>query len=106
MVQILKVFKRVMTRLLKRSGLIRDKVDDVPSSFLVAVARLKQTNREEYEELLKQTVNDDDRDDADASVSDLIEYVGKVQQEGRNRNKIKRKSRRAKKSKAKRTVAH
>lgn len=95
-----KIFKRVVKRLVEKGGRIRDKVADIPSSFLVHFARLKQNDERKFETYLKTSVDEDDRGDAAASASQLVEYVGEVQTKGRNRNKISRKGRRRGRTKA------
>ncbi|MEM3364302.1 MAG: hypothetical protein QXS93_02210 [Candidatus Micrarchaeia archaeon] len=86
-----RIFKRVMSRLTGRSGKVREKVDDVPSSFLVSFARLKQQDKEKFDSYAKATGAGDDPEAA-ASTNELIEYVGEIQQKGRNRNKIESKA--------------
>ncbi len=89
-----KIFKRVVKRLVEKSGRIRDKVADIPSSFLVHFARLKQKDEQKFESYLIASVDEEDRDDAAANASQLVEYVDEIQKKGRNRNKISRKGRR------------
>ncbi|MEM0437779.1 MAG: hypothetical protein QXU54_00590 [Candidatus Micrarchaeia archaeon] len=85
-----KKFKRVMSRLIGKKENIRDKVKDVPSSFLVDVARARQQNKEEFDSLVKSSGYDPD--DAAAAASELELYVADLQVKGRNRNQIAQKS--------------
>jgi len=90
-VDLFRIFKRVISRITGRSGKVREKVDDVPSSFLVSVARLKQQDKEKFDSYMKAAGAGDDPDTA-ASVNELVEYVGEMQRKGRNRHMIEHKS--------------
>ncbi|MGB9634845.1 MAG: hypothetical protein ACP5H8_01230 [Candidatus Micrarchaeia archaeon] len=90
MPDIFKVFTRVIGKLVKRAERIRDKVSDIPSSFLVSVAKLKQDDEKMFKTYLDSMhLSDDDKDNATSSVSELQEYVGEIQRKGRNRASIK-----------------
>ncbi|MCX8200361.1 MAG: hypothetical protein N3G76_02735 [Candidatus Micrarchaeota archaeon] len=103
-VDLFRIFKRVMSRITGRGGRVRERVDDVPSSFLVSFAQLKQRDKGKFDSYAK-AVGAGDDPEAAASTNELIEYVSEMQHKGRNRNKIEnkaaRKSTEAKATKAK-----
>jgi len=94
-----RIFKRVITRITKREGVMREKVDDLPSSFLVQVAKLKKEDEVKFNSYLKSSGMDDDLDAAGQNANALVDYVGDLQEKGRNRHKIKTKGARARKAK-------
>ncbi|MCX8205927.1 MAG: hypothetical protein N3H30_01730 [Candidatus Micrarchaeota archaeon] len=85
-----KKFKRVMSRLIGKKESIRDRVKDVPSSFLVEVARARQQDKEGFDALAKSSGYDPD--DAAAAASELELYVSDMQVKGRNRSQIAQRS--------------
>lgn len=95
-----RIFKRVISRITGKSGKVREKVDDVPSSFLVGVARLKQQDKDKFNSYMKASGAGDDPETA-AGVNELVEYVSEIQKKGRNRNKIEKKTAETKTTKAK-----
>ncbi len=97
---ILKAFRRVISRLMGREGRIKDKLDDVPSSFVVSVAQLRQKDEGKFKSMMKEEGYDGDKPDAGANVSELVEFVNDLQTKGRNRNKIKSKGAKARKTTA------
>jgi hypothetical protein len=90
-VDLFRIFKRVMARITGKGGKVREKVDDVPSSFLVDVARLRQQDRDKFDSYLKASGSGDDPEAA-AGVNDLVDYVGEMQKKGRNRSRIESKA--------------
>ena len=102
MVDFSKIFERVVEKIGKGSGLFREKVEDLPSSFLVKVNNTRKFDKSTYKQLVKETKksdkrskkdNDDDEPDPEfeGKMDELDGYVKELSEKGRNRNKIKSK---------------
>jgi hypothetical protein len=109
-----KIFERVVDKIAKGGGLIKDKVEDIPSAFLVKVNNTRKKDKETYKQLVKETKkgkgkseNDDDEPDADfeGKMDELGEYVDEIGSKGRNREKIKTKGSAARKGSKKKAIA-
>lgn len=105
-----KIFERVIEKIGKGSGLIKDKVEDVPSAFLVKVNNTRKFDKSTYKQLIKENKKnskDDDEPDPDfeGKMDELGEYVEEISSKGRNREKIKAKGTSARKSSGKKAIA-
>jgi len=110
MVDISKIFERIVEKIGKGSGLIREKVEDVPSAFLVKVTNTRKYDKTTYKQLVKENKKnnkDDDEPDPDfeGKMDELDGYVKEISEKGRNRNKIKTKGSAARKSVGKKAIA-
>lgn len=114
MVDFSKIFERVVEKIGKGSGLIREKVEDVPSSFLVKVNNTRKYDKSTYKKLVKETKNekkgkkdnDDDEPDPEfeGKMDELDGYVKELSEKGRNRNKIKSKGTASRKAVGKKAI--
>jgi len=108
-----KIFERVVDKITKGGGLIKDKVEDIPSAFLVKVNNTRKKDKETYKQLVKEnkkgkSKDDDDDDEPDpefeGKMDELDEYVEEISSKGRNREKIKTKGSAARKSSGKKAI--
>lgn len=105
-----KIFGRVVEKIGKGSGLIKDKVEDVPSAFLVKVNNTRKFDKETYKQLVKEnkknSKDDDEEPDPDfeGKMDELGEYIDEISVKGRNREKIKAKGTSARKSSGKKAI--
>ncbi len=99
-----KIFERVVDKISKGGGLIKDKVEDIPSAFLVKVSNTRKHDKETYKKLIKENKktkkDDDDEPDPEfeGKMDELDGYVEELGSKGRNREKIKSKGTSARKS--------
>lgn len=111
MVDISKLFERVIDKISKGGGLFREKVEDLPSAFLVKVNDTRKFDKKTYKEILKTNKKtkgpDDDEPDPDfeGKMDELDGYVKEISEKGRNRNKIKTKGSAARKPVGKKAIA-
>jgi hypothetical protein len=106
-----KIFERVVDKISKGGGLIKDKVEDIPSAFLVKVNNTRKFDKDKYKQLVKEnnktSKDDDDEPDPDfeGKMDELGEYVEEIGSKGRNREKIKSKGTSARKGGKKKAIA-
>jgi len=115
MVDFSKIFERVVEKIGKGSGLFREKVEDLPSSFLVKVNNTRKFDKSTYKQLVKETKktdkkkgkDDDDEPDPEfeGKMDELDGYVKEISEKGRNRNKIKSKGTSSRKAVGKKAIA-
>lgn len=104
MLGISKIFERVFDKISKGKGLLRERVEDIPSGFLVKVSDTRKHDKETYKQLVKENKkgkgDDDDEPDPEleGKMDELDDYVQEISTKGRNRNKIKTKGSAARKS--------
>lgn len=109
-----KIFERVVDKITKGGGLIKDRVEDIPSAFLVKVNNTRKKDKETYKQLVKENKkskvkksDDDDEPDPDfeGKMDELGEYVDEISSKGRNREKIKTKGSAARRGGKKKAIA-
>jgi hypothetical protein len=106
-----KIFERVVDKITKGGIFFKDKVEDIPSAFLVKVNNTRKFDKTTYKQLVKENKKgkskDDDEPDPEfeGKMDELGEYVEEISSKGRNREKIKTKGTAARKSSGKKAIA-